>query len=199
MKLLIASRIEDIDLLKGMLEREGIASEITNDSVPLPGAVFYPELWVVNDADFPSAAAILDAFRKSPPPHLGPWTCLSCGEVLEGQFVSCWKCGANRPDSTRLVAAETTSPNVQQMHRSQTMDIIAYAVTALIAFTVSVASLVRIARGEQSFTLLPSKTSGWQISVNNLVLLVIFGLFGLMLAWKTYTLLREERKWRNSQ
>jgi len=199
MKLLLASRVEDIDLLKGMLEKEGIACEVTNDSVPLPGAVFYPELRVVNDADFPAAAAILDAFRRSPPPQLGPWTCLSCGEILEGQFMSCWKCGATRPASTQAAAVETAAPAVQEMHRSQTMDIIAYAMTALIAFTVSGVSIVRIARGEQSFTLLASKSSGWQISVNNLVLLVIFGLFGLMLAWKTFSLWREERKWRTSR
>ena len=32
MKFLLASRVEDIDLLKGMLEKEGIACEVTNDS-----------------------------------------------------------------------------------------------------------------------------------------------------------------------
>ena len=199
MKLLLASRVEDIDLLKSMLEREGIASEITNDSVPLPGAVFYPELWVVNDADFPSAAAILEAFRKSPPPHFGPWTCLSCGEVLEGQFVSCWKCGANRPDSTRVVAVETTSPTVQPMHRSQKMDIIAYAVTALIAIAMSGFSLLRITRGDSAVTMFASKSSGWHSTTSNLVLVVIFGLCGLMLGWKAFSLWREERKWRSSQ
>lgn len=25
-----------------------------------------------------------------------PWTCAACGERLEGQFDSCWRCGAER-------------------------------------------------------------------------------------------------------
>ena len=196
MKLLLSSIVEDIDLLKGMLEKEGIKCEITNESVPLPGAVFYPELWVVNDADFPVASTILNAFRQTPPPELGPWRC-SCGELLEGQFTSCWKCGANRPASTRTVAIEMAVSADQEMHRSQTMDIIAYAVTALVALSMSGLSLLRIARGEQSATLLTSKSFGWQISANNFLLLVIFGLFGLMLVWKAFFVWREERKWRN--
>ena len=98
MKLLLCSRIEDLDVLKGMLAEDGIACEVTNDTVPLPGAEFYPKLWIVEDSDFAKAAEVLDAFRKSPVPNLGPWTCRACGERLEQQFLSCWKCGAIRND-----------------------------------------------------------------------------------------------------
>jgi hypothetical protein len=98
MKLLLCSRIEDLDVLKGMLAEAGIACEVTNDTVPLPGAEFYPKLWVVEDAEFPRAAALLEAFRKLPAPSLRLWTCPSCGEQLEEQFSSCWKCGTPRND-----------------------------------------------------------------------------------------------------
>src|SRR2546422_3997603 len=94
MKLLLCSRIEDLDVLKGMLAQDGIACEVTNDTVPLPGAEFYPKLWVVEDSEFAKAAAVLEAFRQLPAPRLGPWTCPTCGEQLEEQFSSCWKCGA---------------------------------------------------------------------------------------------------------
>lgn len=198
MKLLLASSIEDIDMLKGMLEKEGIACEVTNDSIPLPGAVFQPKLWIMNDADFPTASATLAVFRKAPPPKLGPWTCLSCGEQLEGQFTSCWKCGANRPASSETVAIETAIPVADKMHRSQTMDMIAYALTAMIAWTMSGFSLWRIARGDQTFILRVSKSFGWQISASNLVLFLIFGTFGILLAWKTVCLWRDERKRGNS-
>ena len=83
-------------MVKGMLAEEGIACEVTNDTSAYPGAVFYPELWVVDDSDFAAASAVLEAFRKSPPSKLKPWVCPSCGEQLEAQFVSCWKCGATR-------------------------------------------------------------------------------------------------------
>ena len=193
MKLLLSSRVEDIDLLKGMLEREGIACEITNETATLPGAVFYPELWVVNDADFPAASGVLDAFRKPAPAKLAPWKC-SCGEVLDGQFMSCWKCGVDRPASTENAVNEAAVPHDQAIHRSQTMDIVAYAGTALVAFTLSVFSLLRIVKGERSVTLL--KSSGWQFNANNHALVVVFGIFGLMLAWKAVSVWREERKWR---
>jgi hypothetical protein len=98
MKLLLCSRVEDIDVLKGMLEQEGIACEVTNYTVPLPGAEFYPKLWV-EETDFPKASAVLSAFRSPPPRKPGSWSCSSCGEELEEQFTSCWKCGAVRDEA----------------------------------------------------------------------------------------------------
>ena len=98
MKLLLCSRIEDLDVLKGMLAEDGIACEVTNDTVPLPGAEFYPKLWIVEDSEFSKAAAVLEVFRQLPAPRSGAWTCPACGEQLEGQFSSCWKCGAARND-----------------------------------------------------------------------------------------------------
>src|SRR5712691_7595555 len=99
MKLLFSSRTEDVDIVKGMLAEQGIACEVTNDTIPYPGPAFDPKLWVVQDSDFAKASAILEAFRKSPAPRLGPWTCPACGEQLEGQFSSCWRCGAVRNDA----------------------------------------------------------------------------------------------------
>jgi len=96
--LLLCSRIEDLDVLKGMLAEVGIASEVTNSEMPLPGAEFYPKLWV-DDADLPVASKVLTAFRKSSAPGSGSWTCASCGEESEGQFTSCWKCGTIRGDA----------------------------------------------------------------------------------------------------
>jgi len=100
MKLLFASKIEDVDVVKGMLAEEGIECEVTNDTIPYPGALFDPQLWVVKDSDFARASAVVEVFRKSTSPDkLGPWTCQSCGEQLEGQFSSCWKCGALRNET----------------------------------------------------------------------------------------------------
>ena len=94
MKLLLCSRIEDLDVVRGMLMEEGIACEVTNDTVPLPGAEFYPKLWVSEDADFSRAAVVLENFRKLPDRKVTcAWTCPRCGEQLEEQFTSCWNCG----------------------------------------------------------------------------------------------------------
>jgi hypothetical protein len=98
MKLLLSSRVEDIDLLKGMLAQEGIESDVTNYTAPIGGAEFYPKLWV-EDADFPKASAVLSAFRSAAPQRAECWTCPFCGETLEEQFTSCWKCGAVRGET----------------------------------------------------------------------------------------------------
>lgn len=98
MKLLLSAKMEDIDVLKAMLADGGLACEVTNDTIPLPGGEFYPRLWV-QDADFPRAAVVLSAFRSAPAPKLGPWTCPNCAEQLESQFMSCWKCGTVRNET----------------------------------------------------------------------------------------------------
>lgn len=105
MKLLLCSRIEDLDVLKGLLAEKGLSCEVTNDTVPLPGAEFYPKLWF-EDGDFEEATAVLAVFRSIPVPKLGAWTCQNCGEQLEGQFSSCWKCGASRNDAAAQSSTE---------------------------------------------------------------------------------------------
>jgi hypothetical protein len=98
MKLLFSSRFEDVDAVKAMLDGAGIGCEVTNDTTPYAGAEFYPELWIVDDAQFERASVLLENYRKAPTPKVGPWICPRCGEQLEGQFLSCWKCGATRND-----------------------------------------------------------------------------------------------------
>src|SRR5262245_44460684 len=98
MKLLLSSRIEDLDVLRALLDEQGISSDVTNDSLPLPGAEFYPKLWV-EETDFDRASNVLAEFRKTSPLTGPTWTCPNCGEKLEEQFTSCWKCGTARPDS----------------------------------------------------------------------------------------------------
>ena len=38
------------------------------------------------------------ASQEPPPPAGGPWKCPKCGEILEPQFGSCWKCGTVREE-----------------------------------------------------------------------------------------------------
>jgi len=84
-----------VDVVKGMLSEEGICCEVTNSENPLPGPDFYPKLWV-EESDFAAASAVLAAYRDRTPASVDSWRCPSCGEQLEGQFTSCWKCGTAR-------------------------------------------------------------------------------------------------------
>jgi hypothetical protein len=97
MKLLYSSNdIRKIGVIRSALDEAGVAYEIRNETLPYPGAVFDPEVWVVQDSEFARACALRDAVVQLPSIPQSPWTCPACGEQLEGQFGSCWKCGANR-------------------------------------------------------------------------------------------------------
>jgi hypothetical protein len=86
-----------IGLIRASLDEAGIAYVLRNETMPYPLAPFQAELWVLDDLDFSRACELRDAVLKVPAVSQPPWTCPLCGEKLENQFGSCWKCGANRP------------------------------------------------------------------------------------------------------
>jgi hypothetical protein len=54
-----------------------------------------PQLWVIDDLDEGRARLLLAELHRA---QAGPpWTCATCGELLEAQFGQCWKCGSARP------------------------------------------------------------------------------------------------------
>ena len=88
-------------LLKERLAVEGIVCLVRNDELStalgeIPFVECYPELWVVDDEVFPRARLLLDQWLSEMSMEQGAWRCAGCGEVLEGQFESCWKCGKER-------------------------------------------------------------------------------------------------------
>ena len=97
MKLLYSSNdIAAIGSVRSSLDEAGIAYEVRNETIPYPGAIFYPEIWVVEESEFARASELREAVTRLPSSPQSSWSCPSCGERLEGQFSSCWKCGANR-------------------------------------------------------------------------------------------------------
>ena len=56
----------EIGLLRSRLEAAGIDCEMRNEylSPAMPGAPFYPELWVLKDEQFAEASALLAAWRQ---------------------------------------------------------------------------------------------------------------------------------------
>ena len=88
-------------MLGSIIEEAGIEFEVRNEATNAnyPTGPFYLELWIIHDEDFAKAAEMLDAWRATPPAARTPWACPSCGEPLEAQFTSCWKCGAVREET----------------------------------------------------------------------------------------------------
>jgi hypothetical protein len=85
--------------LRNLLEAEGIPCFVRNDVLSqLAGEVPFvdcqPELWLRRPDDHERAEDILQDFLR-PPARAEAWRC-SCGELLEGQFSACWRCGALR-------------------------------------------------------------------------------------------------------
>jgi hypothetical protein len=92
-----------VGILRGIIEEAGIEFEVRNDATNAnyPTGPFYPELWIIFDEDFAKAVELRDAWRATPSAELTPWTCPGCGEKLEAQFSSCWKCGVIRDENTK--------------------------------------------------------------------------------------------------
>jgi hypothetical protein len=87
--------------LHEMLEAHGIASMVRNDYLgggagELPPNECWPELWVVETADWERAKALVET--QLGPIMTTPWTCPGCGETIEGQFAQCWHCGHKAPE-----------------------------------------------------------------------------------------------------
>lgn len=86
--------------LRNVLESAGIQAFLRNENlIRLAGEVpfdqTWPEVWIVDDTQAADAIALLREIRR--PRHAGPgWTCIRCGEWLEGQFTACWNCGSEK-------------------------------------------------------------------------------------------------------
>jgi hypothetical protein len=89
----------DNEMFKSLLDEAGIPSMIRHEylSVAMGEVPFVPpELWILNDEDYPRAKGIVDAWRDAKVEIHDGWVCPACGETIEGQFTSCWKCSWER-------------------------------------------------------------------------------------------------------
>lgn len=98
----IARYSGEADLLKGILENEGIEAQIQGEwlfsvrgEVPMTSDT-QPSVWVVRDSDFDRAREIVTVFceKRDEEVEGEDWQCTECGEQVEPQFTSCWNCGA---------------------------------------------------------------------------------------------------------
>jgi hypothetical protein len=83
---------------RNVLIAAGIDCELRNQYLAgalgdLPMLETWPQLWV-ND-EFESAALRALAAAAAAPAG-AQWTCAQCGEELEAQFTTCWRCGSGQ-------------------------------------------------------------------------------------------------------
>jgi len=94
----------NIETLKTLLENDGIPCWIKNENLSTPTGEIsiqecFPEIWILNDEDYPKAYEMVKAWRNSPVETHDEWLCSDCGETIEGQFTACWKCGRQREEA----------------------------------------------------------------------------------------------------
>jgi hypothetical protein len=86
---------------RNLLIAAGIDSELRNQYLAgalgdLPMLETWPQLWV---DDALESAALRALAHAAAAPAGEAWTCAQCGEELEAQFTTCWRCGSG-PDAT---------------------------------------------------------------------------------------------------
>ena len=95
-----AASLVQVAHARNVLLMAGIQSELRNQYLAgalgdLPMLETWPQLFV-DDAD--ETAALRALARADAEPRGASWTCETCGEVLEPQFTSCWRCGSGPAD-----------------------------------------------------------------------------------------------------
>ena len=88
----------NIEMLKDLLEEVEIRCMIRNEYLSsamgeIPFLESSPELWILNDEDYLRAREMLETWRATRIEVKDSWACAQCGEIIEGQFTSCWQCG----------------------------------------------------------------------------------------------------------
>jgi len=93
-----------IEYLREQLENRGFGVYVRNPTNTgsaageLSPIMAPPELWLTNSGDFAAAERVLrQALTAVRPQRTDSWRCPQCGELVEGQFEICWRCGTPRP------------------------------------------------------------------------------------------------------
>ena len=100
-KVFVSQSLIEVESLKEILEQASIPNTIKNQSTSMlagevPFAEVFPELWVIDDADYERAKQLLDDWSNVGLLDVADWTCSGCGETHTGEFTTCWKCGKNK-------------------------------------------------------------------------------------------------------
>ena len=98
LRLTQAPNIAIATLWADALEREGIRISLqrmflTGGVGDLPPDQCLPEIWLTDPSQEARAREVLHALQNVPQRR---WQCV-CGELVEGGFEQCWKCGAMMP------------------------------------------------------------------------------------------------------
>ena len=102
----------EVEAVRSYLESQGIGVTVEEDRIggiallPSPAGTY--GVYVVKEEDFDLATECMERFldEEKSTEAAAPWKCDGCGEVVEPQFTSCWKCGGERSESSGGVVVD---------------------------------------------------------------------------------------------
>ncbi|MFI5382449.1 MAG: DUF2007 domain-containing protein [Tepidisphaerales bacterium] len=99
--------LAEAHFIKGLLDMEEIPATVQGGPLQAvlgedPAAPeSLPSVWV-EEGDVDRAMGIISEMKRgglAATQAQENWTCPKCGEVMEGQFSSCWQCETSRPEA----------------------------------------------------------------------------------------------------
>ena len=98
----VARNLTEAHIVSGMLNAAGISAQVRGHylaggygELPISSDTL-PSVWIDDSEQFPAARTVIDEYEHPGPHRQAAWRCEQCGEVHQGQFTACWKCGRER-------------------------------------------------------------------------------------------------------
>ncbi len=87
--------------MQNLLAASGVVTEVRNARLAgalgeIPFMETWPQLWVDDYAESRAKSVVEQELSEQPTQHAS-WCCRGCNETVEGQFATCWNCGAAAP------------------------------------------------------------------------------------------------------
>lgn len=88
-------------LVRNAIDQIGVPAIVRNDGtatlMDLPTVATWAEVWVAAGDRLADVEAVVAEVIADSTPDAALWRC-TCGETVEGQFGTCWACGASAPE-----------------------------------------------------------------------------------------------------
>lgn len=107
-RVFIGRGVTEAHLVRAFLENAGIGAVVRGEDlstvfggIPIDGDSL-PSVWILDDDDYdPALELVQESSRTAESPEAddsndADWQCQQCGESVDGTFLVCWNCGAER-------------------------------------------------------------------------------------------------------
>ena len=101
-RIFVARNLSEAHIVSGMLNAAGIGAKVRGQyltsgygELPITSDTL-PSVWIDDDRQMTIARNLIAEYERPGSSRTPAWRCDQCGEVHQGQFTACWKCGRDR-------------------------------------------------------------------------------------------------------